>query len=609
MNYSAIKLVIWDLDDTFWSGTLSEGRIEPITRNQELVKLLTDCGVVNSICSKNNAEDVEKELSLFGVSDLFVFKSINWTPKGKRVSSLIHDMGLRPQNCLFIDDNPVNLNEAKHYEPELIIAGPEVIPDLIAYYSSIPASDLEHTRLRQYHVLEKKREARDSAADNMDFLMSSGTQVDIKYDCLSYIDRIHELVTRTNQLNYTKKRSSRDDLISICSNPDYKTGYVTVKDRFGDYGIVGFFALKDNVCVHFLFSCRTIGQGVEQFVYSTLGYPELQTQGEVVSQVDHSPAPMWINLSSSDCIKPAERNNKKVVFKGACDLKSMSFYLDTSNIIEEFTYITSKGINIEHHNHSVNYLTLPFLNEEDRINLLAEPFNDEGIFQTSMYDDDVAIVFLSTMIEPNLGIYRNKSNGLLIAWGEYLYPLTDKHNWPLYLDNKIFTAGNVFTLDYLEDFSNRYEFVGNLSPDQIVEQVGEVLKKVSPNTKLCYFLGSETPYEKNSQPNYDDRHLVYRQINEQMRRIAATNDRVLLIDFNDFIRGQEDFTNNINHFHRRVYYEAAMKANEFIAREKGEKLSSRSRLYLWKQRAADYIGKTGFFQSKFYSMLKRFLNK
>jgi hypothetical protein len=287
----------------------------------------------------------------------------------------------------------------------------------------------------------------------------------------------------------------------------------------------------------------------------------------------------------------------------------MSFYLDTSNIIEEFTYITSKGINIEHHNHSVNYLSLPFLSEEDRINLLAEPFNDEGIFKTSMYDDDVAIVFLSTMIEPNLGIYRNKSNGLLIAWGEYLYPLTDKHNWPLYLDNMIFTAGNVFTLDYLEDFSNRYEFVGNLSPDQIVEQVGEVLKKVSPNTKLCYFLGSETPFEKNSQPNYDDRHLVYRQINEQMRRIAATNDRVLLIDFNDFIRGQEDFTNNINHFQRRVYYEAAMKANEFIAREKGEKLSSRSRLYLWKQRVADYIGKTGFFQSKFYSMLKRFLNK
>ena len=28
IDYSKLKLIIWDMDDTFWNGTLSEGDIE-----------------------------------------------------------------------------------------------------------------------------------------------------------------------------------------------------------------------------------------------------------------------------------------------------------------------------------------------------------------------------------------------------------------------------------------------------------------------------------------------------------------------------------------------------------------------------------------------------
>ena len=68
-------------------------------------------------------------------------------------------------------------------------------------------------------------------------------------------------------------------------------GYVTVSDKFGDYGIVGFFAIENGWCEHFLFSCRTIGLGIEQYVYASLGWPALQVVGEVVKEVDKSPAP------------------------------------------------------------------------------------------------------------------------------------------------------------------------------------------------------------------------------------------------------------------------------------------------------------------------------
>ena len=35
MLQNDVKLVIWDLDDTFWSGTLAEGEITPLPENQD----------------------------------------------------------------------------------------------------------------------------------------------------------------------------------------------------------------------------------------------------------------------------------------------------------------------------------------------------------------------------------------------------------------------------------------------------------------------------------------------------------------------------------------------------------------------------------------------
>lgn len=143
IDLSKIKLVIWDLDDTFWKGTLSEGPIEFIDANVQLVKRLSDCGVVNSICSKNDEKPVIESLNSIGLNDQFVFKSINWLPKGQRIRQLIKDMGLRAQNCLFLDDNNVNINEALHYSPDLMAAAPEVITDLKHYFDNIEPTDLK----------------------------------------------------------------------------------------------------------------------------------------------------------------------------------------------------------------------------------------------------------------------------------------------------------------------------------------------------------------------------------------------------------------------------------------------------------------------------------
>ena len=58
-----IKLVIWDLDETFWEGTLSEEGVKPIKDNIELIKELSERGIINSIVSKNNFDDVKNFFS------------------------------------------------------------------------------------------------------------------------------------------------------------------------------------------------------------------------------------------------------------------------------------------------------------------------------------------------------------------------------------------------------------------------------------------------------------------------------------------------------------------------------------------------------------------
>ena len=298
-DISKIKLIIWDLDDTFWNGTLSEGPVYAIESNIQLVKDLTDRGIINTICSKNDYKQTEEKLKKLGVDEFFVFKSVDWTSKGQRISQLIKDMGLRAANCLFIDDNVVNLNEALFYSKNLMVAEPSEIVQLQDYCNKTNPTDSQHNRLNQYKLLEKKQKAKAELGDNLKFLYASNTKVEIHTDCKTVADRIFELVHRTNQLNFTKNRCSREELEALFDDTDTNCGYVTVRDNYGDYGIVGFYAIKDNKCIHFLFSCRTIGQGVEQWVYSTLGCPELTIVGEVVNGVASIEPPKWINQKDS----------------------------------------------------------------------------------------------------------------------------------------------------------------------------------------------------------------------------------------------------------------------------------------------------------------------
>ena len=49
-NAKLIKIIIWDLDETFWSGTISDNATSIVknTSNIELVKKLAKRGIISS---------------------------------------------------------------------------------------------------------------------------------------------------------------------------------------------------------------------------------------------------------------------------------------------------------------------------------------------------------------------------------------------------------------------------------------------------------------------------------------------------------------------------------------------------------------------------------
>lgn len=596
MDYNKIKLVIWDLDETFWEGTLSEGVVLTPENHITLIKGLTDCGIINSICSKNNESEVISELDKLGLQDYFVFKSINWEPKGQRVASLIKNMSLRPENVLFIDDNHQNLKEVEFYNEGIMASDPSIIPGLIEFISQSVKKDLDHKRLKQYHVLQTKFEESQSYSDNESFLRSCGIHIQFYNDCLENIDRLHELLLRTNQLNFTKRRPSKKEFEQELKQQGARSGYVKVHDRFGDYGIVGFFLVKDNKLCHFLFSCRTIGQGVEQYVFAKLGFPQLDIIAPVATQLDRTSCPDWITegaIISED--SPVKKNDIKVLFKGPCDMQGMVGYLQLNNQVQgEYTFTTDAGVQIETHNHSAHIYGLGEWNESTKYRLEEECFFfEKGCYKSNIYSSENNLIFLSTLTEGIYGLYRNKNTNEVVAYGHYIYPVTERENWSLYLEGKVPTYGVHITLEDLVSFSELYEYAGRRKPSDYVKFLSYLCSKLPEKTILCLILGTETPYLRNNDPSYKDRELYHKELNKAIRQFSEDNRRIRLIAIDSVLKSQSDFAGNINHYVPAVYYKLSLQMSKIIkdVSDSNVVIKSNKLRYLLKQYLQPYFAK------------------
>ncbi len=568
--FDRIKLIIWDLDDTLWNGTLSEGEVTLTDSNISLIKLLTDHGIINSISSKNDHDPVREKLEEAGIWDDFVFNNINWDEKGSQISNKLKTMGLRTENTLFIDDNVRNLEETRYSNPGLMTAGPDIIPYLNVYYSELIPSDKAHSRLEQYKLLERKTKAISSAAGTTkeQFLRDSDIRITVNRNCLEEIDRIFEMVMRTNQLNYTKNRDDKELLTRQIVNDWNDCAYIRARDKFGDYGIVGFYCynMREHSMEHFLFSCRVLGMGIEQYVYNTLGCPAFEIKEPVASKLTSGVVVSWIRENEGEAVTEdrIKNNRVRILLKGPCDMSAIEPYLAGANITTEFNYVNDKGFVTTGQNHTEHIIESAKLSAEEIDDIIREaPFIIKGDFETNLFSHKYHAICLSLLQDLASGLYRNKRTGSYISFSSKNYDLTDVKNTDRFINKEIQGHDYPFTREIISDFSDKWEFAGNTPLEMLLGNLDYIYENVQGKPLFILLLGSEIDCDHNTE-EFAGLCEIYREINPVIKAFAEDHERIKVINPTEFIHSQDDFEDCINHYSRNVYYEIAGRISDLI---------------------------------------------
>ncbi len=556
-NGASIKLLIWDMDDTFWNGTISEDAIEYLQEHHDLVIELAKRGIVSAICSKNDFDKVKAQLESSGIWEYFVFPKVSWAPKGQMIQQIIDDMQLRAVNVLFIDDNHMNLEEARFYNPGIQIAFPNCLRELATWPSVKGKNDVKLSRLSQYKILEMKAKDRSSfMSNNEEFLYQSDIKVFIGTDCEANLTRISELIERANQLNFTKRRSSIEDIAALFKNAAFECGYVHVSDRYGDYGICGFYAKHNDELEHFIFSCRAMNMGVEQWVYRKLGRPRIEIVGDVSSDLINPKEPNWI-IERYDGAILIERNydsetlqrQPKIILKGGCDLQQVKDFLGYNSLFDtEFNYASHTGMPVHsEHSENLRHCNRQFtLEEETAIEFI--PFLDRNAFTTSFFSDLYDVHIYSVLMDYTQGLYQLKGSDLVFGYGDFLHPITDEKEWNFYL--KLYQKVGL-TLDFLQWFKNNFEFLGALSEKRFNENLEWMRKKLPEGRSLIIFNGAEVPVENSYEPKRYEHH---RKMNAVLDKFVQRYDSVFLVDVRKHVTTVNDVEGEIRHYRRNIYF-------------------------------------------------------
>ncbi len=130
--------------------------------------------------------------------------------------------------------------------------------------ADVTAEDEHRTKMIKDNV---RRDVLKSEVSEDDFIRSLDLQMDVFLMQDQHVQRVTQLINKTNQFNLTTIRRTQDDVVALSKREDTLVLGMSLTDRFGDYGLVGVAILvfEKDVCVidTFLMSCRVLGRRAE----------------------------------------------------------------------------------------------------------------------------------------------------------------------------------------------------------------------------------------------------------------------------------------------------------------------------------------------------------
>ena len=295
---SPAKVLALDLDNVLWGGVLGEDGMDGIKighdfpgniyrRIQLHALALKRRGMLLALLSKNNLAEVEQAFSTIPDMvlklDDFAALRVNWREKSENIKEIAQELNLGLDSFVFVDDQKFEQEQMRFSLPEVRVlpAAEDPLQTLRALmccrsFDMYRVSEDDSRRSDDYTAQARRRNFESKSSDPQTFLSTMQLQAQITRVSQATIPRTVQMLGKTNQFNVTTRRHLEADVRRMLADRANTLLLLSLRDCFGDQGIVGLaIALGDTISNvakidTFLLSCRAIGRGAEQALWSSL---------------------------------------------------------------------------------------------------------------------------------------------------------------------------------------------------------------------------------------------------------------------------------------------------------------------------------------------------
>ena len=282
------KAIVVDADNTLWGGVIGEDGVAGVEIGgnfpgvafqsfQHALRALRAQGVLLAVCSKNDPGAVEEVFDcrsemVLRRDDIAAWR-VNWERKSDNIRSIAEQFNIGLDSVIFVDDSQFELAEVATQLPDVrTLQVPEELEDLPAvlaetgWFRSMTVSQEDRERTTMIQTESARRSAAETLTHE-DFLASLKLTVRLHRDEQVTLQRVTQLVNKTNQFNLTTIRRTEPEIDALLRSDSHSVYGATVDDRFGSYGLVGVMVVEwrkgsaelDTV----LLSCRVLKRGIE----------------------------------------------------------------------------------------------------------------------------------------------------------------------------------------------------------------------------------------------------------------------------------------------------------------------------------------------------------
>ena len=273
------KVIVLDLDDTLWSGTLSEIGRNRIAKNLNsdsgvpflnfmkfIRNLAVNLGIYVAICSKNDIKEVTSAIDYLN-KDIFPIKNqidclvANFNDKSQNLKLIAEQLSVLTSSLVFIDDNKIVRDEVKAILPEVCV--PEwsthselmLLLNLECLFERCELSLSAQNRRRQYKILQSER-----VNNNMPFL------------CIRIVEDPHhlqaiKLYSKSNQFKLSQNNKNfNEDSVSLQFEVFRASG-----ENLGLCSALTYVTDKEYLrVINWAISCRYFEIGLEEIILKYL---------------------------------------------------------------------------------------------------------------------------------------------------------------------------------------------------------------------------------------------------------------------------------------------------------------------------------------------------